>query len=476
MKKINKIYTFFAVAMGLASCSNEAPFSADYPEGTGRVLTSSLDVQVKAETPMVRANENGIPTPADFKVEFFNKENEKTAAKNYDSYGKMPEIVVLPAGEYKIKVSFGGTYGDYNESAAFSAPHYEGSSEYFTVEKDKIVDNLDPIIGRLANVRVGVNFDTSLASAMGPDSKVSVKVGEKGSSLDFNLETKEDGYFAFAEGSETLVATFTGTVEGIEVSETKTFQNVKKGNYYRITFRLHAADASGNGNIDPDHDDSDFVIDASVTYKEVSDNDINNVTPDNDQDIYLEDDMRPENGEDPNIGNDPGTEDPGNQDPAPENPDDPKPDDQGSFEMTVTPGIELGAEGNNLVEKIGEDDYLINGLKSCDISVKTSSGIKEFKIYISSTNSTFEGIINEMFNGCVDLVTETSEGSWDTLSALGIEVDLKDKKDVVFELAKFCPFLEPFPGKHIFNICVEDKAGNEDSKTLRIEIPKEEIE
>lgn len=469
MKKINKIYTFLAVALGLASCSNEAPFSADYPEGSGRVLTSSLDVQVKTENPKVRADQNGIPAPADFKVEFFNKENETKAEKTYESYGKMPEIVVLPAGEYKIVVSYGEDYDEYGSNAAFNKPHYEGSSDYFTVEKDKIIDNLDPIICRLVNVRVAVKFDASLKDKMSPDSKVSVKVGDSGNSLNFDVNTTQDGYFEYAEGSNTLAATFTGKVEDVEVIETKTFDDVKKGNYYVITFRLHSADASGNGNIDPDHDDSDFVVDASVSYVVNNDTDLNDATPDDEQDLYLEDDMRPENGEDPNVGNQPGTEDPGTD---PENPDDPNnPDDgqKGTVPIFTTEGVDLD-KVNDLVE----DMTII-------IYITSETTINKFDVEINSDNDGFLSAIDDMIGSSFSLIElNKDEGLGNSLSQLGFPVgsdvtnptenDENGNAKIKFEITSDLQnLLNGFPGTHQFKLIVGNSAGME-SKTLKIKV------
>lgn len=468
MKKINKIYTFLAVALGLASCSNEAPFSADYPEGSGRVLTSSLEVQVKTENPKVRADQNGIPAPADFKVEFFNKENETKAEKTYESYGKMPEIVVLPAGEYKIVVSYGEDYDEYGNNAAFNKPHYEGSSDYFTVEKDKIIDNLDPIIGRLVNVRVAVKFDASLKDKMSPDSKVSVKVGDSGNSLNFDVNTTQDGYFEYAEGSNTLAATFTGKVEDVEVIETKTFDDVKKGNYYVITFRLHSADASGNGNIDPDHDDSDFVVDASVSYVVNNDTDLNDATPDDEQDLYLEDDMRPENGEDPNAGDQPGTEEPGTD---PENPDDPKnPDNPGvDIPDDNIPGPQITAnEGVNL-DEVND----VAGLTECKLLIHAEGGIKTFTVTIDSPAlvADLEDMAQWEDGSNLDLIYPDYKKDF-LENLLGREVgeSLIGVEDMEFDITQFLVMMDSFKGIHKFIVNVSDLNGKSSSATLQLEI------
>ena len=71
-------------------------------------------------------------------------------------------------------------------------------------------------------------FDENLVKVMSPDSKVSVSVGQRGS-LDFTPSTSESGYFAYEEGSNTISAVFTGVVDGDEVTESKSYSNVKAG-------------------------------------------------------------------------------------------------------------------------------------------------------------------------------------------------------------------------------------------------------
>ena len=126
-KKYNIIYGAF-MALGLVSCSNEAPFTTENSGATGRVLTSSLSVEVKNQTPTTRVQANGIPEPKDFTVGFYQKSDLKNPVKEYTSYGSMPEIVELQEGDYIVKVIYGGDYGEDGVNSAFNAPFYEGES------------------------------------------------------------------------------------------------------------------------------------------------------------------------------------------------------------------------------------------------------------------------------------------------------------------------------------------------------------
>ena len=474
MKKINNILIGALMAMGMVSCSQEAPFKEVTGNGTGRVLTSSLSVQIKSVIPVTRVNNDGIPEPADFKVEFF-KKGETSPTITYERYGDMPEIVSLKEGEYYVKASYGGSYGASNVNAAFNSPHYEGISKDFKVEIDKITDSIGAIECKLANVRVAVNFDISLVNAMSSDSYVVVSVGQGGTSLKFDKNTEKDGYFAFAEGSTTLAANFIGKVEGVDVDETKTYDKVEKGTYYKITFKLHSTDASEPGNIIPgtEDDDDDFKIDASVAVKDLNDEGIINADPDDEQNSYVEDDMRPENGPDNNQGNQPGGNNPGTD---PTDPDLPgeggdqegedKPgtpgDDSKSVKFEVTEGVNDGPEGYNKVTFDGDETYLINGMASCMLHVTSDSedGFIDFRIEINSNNTSFQKTMEEVFGGYIDLIEENAPGAWEVLGPLGLPIDIGGEKEVDLNLMNFFPFLfGGFEGEHEFNIIAKDSKG-----------------
>lgn len=434
MKKIKYIYMTAALAAIFTSCSQEAPFSAQ-EENTGRILTSNLSVEVKSDEMLVRS-ESDLPSPKDFTIEFCKADNLNTSVKKYDTMKSMPEVVSLPVGDYVIKAYYGGVYGTNGEAAAFDKPYYYGVSNTISVEANKILDNFEPITCSLANVKVSVIFDSALANAMSADSKVSVKVGESGT-LDFTKDTQNAGYFEFVNGSNSLVATFSGKVNGSSIIETKTYDNVKAGNYYKITFRLHVIDPNDPGNIVPG-ENGGLTIDATVSYFDHGDSsDKSDVTPDDNE--YLEDDMRPENGSTNN----------GDKEPQePENPLGAKP--------------EIVGDGVNIdqVNEVTED-------MTCRLLITSETSIKEFKVEITSTNPGFLSAVDELLGTKLDLVNE--QPNWDDLRSLGLptgkEVTNPETKDengndiVVFDVTSFMPILNGFPGTHTFNVMVTNSGG-----------------
>lgn len=467
--------------MGMASCSMESPFTVESGEGTGRLLKSNIALDVKGVNPITKALTAGVPEVSDFKVEIY-KEDQSISYQTYESYGSMPEVISLPEGEYSIKVSYGGSYGNETSNAAFNTPYYLGESDKFKVEIDKIVSNIKPIVCKLQNVRVKVNFDVSLSSVMSEDSKVNVQLGN-GTVLSYTKNTTEDGFFEFpakntvdqAENAKLkLTATFIGTVEGIEVNEAKSFDKVEAGNYYIITFKLHNADASNPGNIVPggSEDGNGFTVDASVGYTDM--NESNNtydpsLNPDEPNNRYVEDDMRPENGQTPGSGDD----EPGKEDPEdPNNPNEPNIPDipKKSFSVEVTPAnqIQHGESGNNIYGQMPE----------CKMNVVAEEGIKNFEIEVySKDNDSLNTTLQAVFGDKIDLVNKPADPEiWEMLESLNVPLDLGGKTNVEIILSDFFKFVdEGFSGSHVkFTIYIADKVNNSETIILNVEFPSKD--
>lgn len=413
MKYLNIFLSVLLLAV-FASCSKENPFPDD--NGKGKVNTRSLAVELVNEENIMKTRA-GVDV-ADFTVQFFLK--GETAPKASFRYGDMPEVVELPVGTYYAKAFFGA-----NASAAWDAPYYEGYTlSDFDVKADQVTMVSDPIVCKLSNVKVTVIFADELASVMSADSKVSVKVGEHGSTLDFTkADADRSGYFAFVEGSTTLAAIFTGEVEGHQTTETKVYDDVRPGNHYRIVFTLHSPSDEEPGDISVQ-----LRVDASVEIEDVN-------RPVDSEDDVLVDDLRPkEDGDDPEP-----------------------PAQQGPVVEGVAP---INLEGENVV----------NAESSVKINVKSSApgGITEFRVKIISNSLSPDelsilGLAQEL-----DLVNPG-----DKLGALqGLhfipedETTLGGKKDIAFDISEFMMALSLFGNEtHRFQFTVSDANGTTE-KTL----------
>lgn len=421
--KLKDIFYVALMGFGLASCANEAPFSQESKEGEGKFLTHSLSVEVKTDEAVVRSASD-VPDVNDFTVAFFNTEKNNGKAEKTYPYNKLPEVVTLPVGTYVVKAYYGGDLKGPSKAAAFSAPYYLGESSQFEIENNKIIDNLDPVLCKLSNVKVTINFDKQLVDQMSADSKVSVTVGNS-STLEFVPSTTESGYFAYVEGSSTLAASFSGTVDGDLTEETKTYNNVKPGTHYSITFKLHLIDPNEPGYVNPGEEGEEIKVDAVVNLEDMTGEGGVDITPG--EEYYLEDDRYP--SEEPNI---------------PDVPDDPQPTDGPS--ITAGEGIDL--------DKVNE----VTAGMECKLFVTSSTGITKFDVDIISDKLTPSELSQVGLADHMDLVNPGALE--EPLSGLGFPVNVGGEKSVEFNITGFLPMLSALgAAEHTFKLTVTDETG-----------------
>lgn len=447
MKKyIYLLLTGFIAFMG--SCSKESPFDYEPTGATGQLLKSSVSVSLEAQGgPRSLKNRNvrmAAPSENEFGVDFI-KVGESQPTLSYSRYADMPEIVTLPVGNYTAVAHYGE-----NLPEAWDNPYYEGTSEVFAIELDKITTDVAPIICSLANVRVSVSFDEALKKVMSEDCKVHVEVGRYGS-LDFTVnDTDKSGYFAYVKNSNTLAAVFTGNVDGAYANETKTYDDVQPGNHYAITFKLHEAGEEAPGNITGKDDNGIIRVDATVeTTDENVDVDAGEIT--------IPDVMRPQEGEEPGT-TDP---DPGEK-PDPEIPDNPgdnkDPEDPKGAAPTITADAPIVLDADNL---------MTNGMRAV-MHINSEAGIEEFTCEIQSQILKEE--LGDEFPSLLNLAVTPADQD-DFLTQLGFPTNVKGSKYVKLELTEFIPLLitvsDGRQATHTFVLRVKDANGTV-TKTLKL--------
>lgn len=423
-----KQYTILPLAAGLlltlAACDKEQPFGPAQ-DGDGYLDGAALSLELKNEQRLVRS---GGADVADCQVEIF-RSGDDTPVRTY-RYGDMPEIITLPVGSYTVRA----TYGD-NAVAAWDAPYYKGEGA-FTIQADKITSDIEPVVCTLSNVRVSIEFDTTLASHMGSDAKVTVKAGSKGS-LDYTLADQDrSGYFAYEPGSS-LTATFSGPIDGYEVVETKAYDTVDAGTHYHITFRLRTLDDTepGDANIG-----EGLAIDATVTKVDLT----GDITPDTPGET---DDMRPSEGDTPTP-------------PGPDDPDDPKVD--------IEKAIDVSGSTIDLT-KVHDADQLAADGTEVIILVRTQKPITGFTCDIISDTldaDVLEGV------GLTDHLDLVNPGEFEAaLSSLFFHdgpIKVAGETEVPFDLTSFMPLLGALgAGNHQFDLVVTTADGSR-TITLRL--------
>ncbi|MDE5808499.1 MAG: DUF4493 domain-containing protein, partial [Muribaculaceae bacterium] len=304
--------------------------------------------------------------------------------------------------------------------AEWESPYFVGSSDEFEIKEDEIMSDLDPIVCRLQNVKVSVDFAPMLSGNMSPDSYVEVKVGDN-AGLQFTKE--HEGMAGHFRHGATLVATFNGEVEGLPVVETKSINNVQKGHHYKITFKLHSQSDNHYGEAD-----ASVGVEASVT------------TVDLEYNVVI--------GEDEDLGDE----------------ERPKEDDQ-----PVTPPA-TGDTPPTIVAQAPIDLEKVNVIKDgmeCVLNVTSTSegGFTKFECDIDSPKLTPDELSNVGLASHLDLINPGNLR--EPLTNLGLlNGEVKGSKQVKFDLTGFLPLITILgPAEHKFILTVGD-ANGETTKTL----------
>lgn len=420
-----KIYTLAlasALSLGLASCSDDWQPGLD-SDANGQARMTDINV-VNAATVVSRA---GVDT-SNFIVTVVDADGKEAGTW---TYSQMPEIITLPVGTgYQVNV-----ISHNQEKAAWEAPYFTGSSAKFDI-KDSQITEIGTVTCRLANIKVSIRFTEALKAAMGDDCKVTVVANDEGR-LEFTKNETRSGYFQALEGSSTLVATFTGTVNGNFETIVRPFTDVEAGQHRIITYGIqtggsHIPDETGY--VDPS---SGITIDDSVIDETIE----GNVNP-GDEDV---------------IGGDrPGKEDP-------ENPDEPTPDkptpDEPSDDVIKVTSSTIDLEAENTPQ---------DGVEY-KVKIDTENPMTHLIVEIIS-----ESLSDEMLRGVglaakFDLadpqdLKEALSGSF----GFPVEDEVVGQTSVVFDITNFVPLLNIYKGElHQFKLTIDDNAGNEKIVTLK---------
>lgn len=404
----------------MAGCSKEKGFGDEMSDDEGQVLKTALDMSTTSDQIMVTRAEQGVDL-SNFKINFI-KKGESVAAKSF-TYSEMPDVVTLKVGTYTATAELGQ---DLN--AEWENPYFKGQSEEFDIEAYQITSFISPIECALMNIKATIAFDETLLAAMSPDSYVEVKVGDNPG---LNFTTAEAtsgkaGYFKHTN-ENTLVATFHGTVNGSEIVESKSYEGIDKGRWYKLTFKLHQ-----NSGGDPTGGASgEIVVDASVTTEDVN------------ADITLEDDEPLDDSDRPNWG--------GGDDPEPPTPDN-------------APEIIAISQG-----MVFDTPWSVTAASECEFKIisHAEGGMQEFTCEIISQDLTPEELGSMNLPNVLDLVNEPAPDSkypnyWNVLGndPFNFPTNVGGQSEVIFKLSDFMGMMAVFGNhQHTFRFHVKDANG-----------------
>lgn len=404
----------------MAGCSKEKGFDEEMSDNEGQVLKTALDMSTTSDQIMVTRAEQGVDL-SNFKINFI-KKGETVAAKSY-TYSEMPDVVTLKVGTYTATAELGQ---DLN--AEWENPYFKGQSEEFDVEAYKITSFISPIECALMNIKATIAFDETLLAAMSPDSYVEVKVGDN-PGLNFTsaeATSGKAGYFKHTN-ENTLVATFHGKVNGSDIVESKSYEGIAKGRWYKLTFKLHQ-----NSGGDPTGGASgEIVVDASVTTEDVN------------ADVTLEDDAPLDDSDRPNWG--------GGDDPEPPTPDN-------------APEIIAISQG-----MVFDTPWSVTAASECEFKIisHAEGGMQEFTCEIISQDLTPEELGSMNLPNVLDLVNEPAPDSkypnyWNVLGndPFNFPTNVGGQSEVIFKLSDFMGMMAVFGNhQHTFRFHVKDANG-----------------
>ena len=424
--KISTILATAAIMFGAASCSESWNPVPGAEQGSLSML--SMGVTVNKAAP-VQSRADGVDL-SQFKVSVVSLSDNSVAGEYL--YGTMPEIITLPVGAYRVDVESHSV-----QKAEFDRPYYKGVSKDFEIRNNELTE-IGNVVCNLSNVKVTIAYTDALKAIMGDDVTVTVEANDDGRLVFTPAETRS-GYFAYVDGSMTMVANFAGTVGGAYTEARKQFSDVAAGKHYIVTFDVKNAPVppTQTGQVDP----SGITVDGSVTEEDVT----GGVSGGDEETIE--------------PGTRPGTEE-GGEEPGP-GPDEPGPG-------PVDPGAEAATFVSETIDLEGVNDARTWGDKEAVVVINCPEGFAKLEVFIDSEGLTPDVLGDVGLADYFDLANPDPE-LVDGLEGLGFPVgaEVVGKTEVNFDITQFVPMLTIYSGSSDFKIVVTDAKGNKSEKTLK---------
>lgn len=359
------------------------------------------------------------------------------------TYATMPQLPTFAVGSYEVQVR-----SRVLKDAEWSAPYYLGS-QTFDIRNGEVTD-VGPIVCKLANVRVTIDYGPKLLEATGGEGFTITVTSTPGVYLQYTGKETRSGYFAY-NGQTTMVARFQGRVNGVNEDFSHVLENIAPGQHRKLTFRLNY-----NPNTPDDEvgtvDGQGIVVSCSTKTVSV------------DGSVIQEEDIQ-ESGDRPNQ----------EEKPKPDNPD-PQPGDEDK--ITFTSETLANDNGNVLDDTPNNADDFGEGKKEAKIHIHSEAPIASFKVKINSETLTADvlsgvGLAPEF--DLADPIVKTDDGEkkdlTEGLKGLKFPVgdEVKGATDLDFDITEFVPLTMIYgAANHRFILTVTDNAGNSKTLTLLI--------
>ncbi|MBD5270655.1 MAG: DUF4493 domain-containing protein [Bacteroides sp.] len=241
--KIFSLSLTLAAMAALSSCGDDWQPDGDsrFAAGTGGAYSGTIDVDVASEPTKAQGRAEADTDCSSFIVSITAKGSDEIVKFDGElcswSYSKMPEIITLPVGNYTLHVK-----SHEPEAVAWSTPYFEGQTD-FTVVNNKVV-NIGKVHCSFRSLKIGVIFDEDFLEMMDADnSSVTISAGSAGTSAVWTPSETRCAYFYLTENNPTVVAYFSGVIDGQTYTAGKTITDAVTGDYYTFTFSLNQGNA-----------------------------------------------------------------------------------------------------------------------------------------------------------------------------------------------------------------------------------------
>lgn len=354
------------------------------------------------------------------------------------TYATMPQLPTFAVGSYEVQVR-----SRVLKDAEWSAPYYLGS-QTFDIRNGEVTD-VGPIVCKLANVRVTIDYGPKLLAATGGEGFTITVTSTPGVYLQYTGKETRSGYFAY-NGQTTMVARFQGRVNGVDEDFSHVLENIAPGQHRKLTFRLNY-----NPNVPDDEvgtiEGQGIVVSCSTKTVNVDGN------------VIQEEDIQ-ESGDRPGQeGDEPGGEDP-------------NPGEEANITFT-SETLDHDDNGNVLDDTPNNADDFGEGKKEAKIHIHSEAPIASLNVKIVSNFLTEDMLSGVGLTSEFDLANPVKNGTDYTegLKGLGFKVgdEVKGETDLDFDITTFMPLIV-MAGDHKFIITVKDENGV--SKTLSLLIRK----
>lgn len=347
-------------------------------------------------------------------------------------YAETPEVMTLPAGDYRLDV-----VSHQVAKAEWERPLFAGSKE-FSVSSGKITD-IGIVTASFASLKVTVEFTDELRAMLGDDVVVTIIANDEGE-LQFTPEETRAGYFEVLPGSNTMVAHFEGTVNGTHTTYDTPFIDIAAGQHRILTYKTKTSPSipEQTGTIDAS---SGIAVDASVTTEEIG------------ADAVVEEDVI-----EPGVR--PGTEEGSEPVNPPVDPEDPGKDEAATFAPKNSPNLSLTAV-NQASDSFG----------NAVVNIQCPAGMKHLIVTITSDNASFNSIVGDLFgDASFDLAYPANDTVAENLANLSLPYGdaVIGKTDVDFDITSFVSMLLMYPSTNYeFKLAVTDNNDKCSTTSLR---------